>query len=464
MPDQITAVGEDAFRECSNLTSVTFSNALTSIGERVFENCVRLKTIALPDTVKTLGSDVFHGCTALTTAKLSAGLTEIPAFAFEGCSSLTAIDIPDQVTEIENYAFNDCTGLKKLNLSKSLKTIGMDAFVNCGSLTEIAIPDGVTDIQEYAFFSCNKVDILTLPASIEYVGRYAFYMDNLRAIRYKGTKADWAKIVFSTNAYDTQFHPPVIYYGYDPAHKHAYKTQILKKATCLATGLKAQICTVCGEKTSQAVIPKSGHQFTEYECIAKATVSSPEKREYFCELCGISERRSVGKKLTPKIKVNASSFSLKTKQKTTAFKVSGLANGDSIVSWKSSDPKIVKVSGKSNGTSVITAGGKTGKATITITLKSKLTKKITVKVQKSAVATTGISGLSKTLTLKKGKSTTLKPVIAPITSTDKVAYQSSNKKVATVTAKGKVTARKKGNAVITVKSGKKTVKCKVFVK
>ena len=64
------------------------------------------------------------------------------------------------------------------------------------------------------------------------------------------------------------------------------------------------------------------------------------------------------------------------KQKTKVLKVTGLADGDSIVSWKSSNTKIVKVSGKSNGTSTVTAGKKTGKARITITLKSGLKKNI----------------------------------------------------------------------------------------
>ncbi|WP_417183579.1 Ig-like domain-containing protein [Blautia sp.] len=47
---------------------------------------------------------------------------------------------------------------------------------------------------------------------------------------------------------------------------------------------------------------------------------------------------------------------------------------------------------------------------------------------------------------------------------EKITFTSSNKKVATVTSKGKVTAKKKGTAVITVKSGKIKVKCKITVR
>ena len=162
--------------------------------------------------------------------------------------------------------------------------------------------------------------------------------------------------------------------------------------------------------------------------------------------------------------VSVSSFPLKMKQKTKVLKVTGLADGDSIVSWKSSNTKIVKVSGKSNGTSTVTAGKKTGKARITITLKSGLKKVITVSVQKNTVKTKKISGVSKNLKLKRKQKATLHPVIAPLTSIQKITYKSSNTKIATVNSKGQITAKKKGTTVITVKSGNKTTKCKVTVK
>ena len=164
------------------------------------------------------------------------------------------------------------------------------------------------------------------------------------------------------------------------------------------------------------------------------------------------------------MKISVSSILLKTKQKTTALKVSGLKKGDSIVFWKSSNTKIVKVSGKTNGTSTVTAGTQKGTASITITLKSGLKKTVKVTVQSKTVATTKISGIPSSLTLKKGQTKILKPVLAPVTSQEKVTYTTSKKSVATVTSNGKITAKSKGTAVITVKSGKKTVKCKVTVK
>ena len=204
--------------------------------------------------------------------------------------------------------------------------------------------------------------------------------------------------------------------------------------------------------------PAHTHKYGAWKKTADATVFAAEKQERTCS-CGKKKTRTVGKKLTPKMSVNVSSLPLKVKQSTTAVKVTGLAKGDQIASWKSGNTKIFNVD--KNGK--ITAGKKTGKATLTITLKSGLSRNVTIKVQKKAVKTTKISGISKKLTLQKGKTYQLKPVITPLTSREKIKYTSSNKKVVKVSSKGVITAKKAGKATITVKSGKKRVKIKVTV-
>ena len=251
-----------------------------------------------------------------------------------------------------------------------------------------------------------------------------------------------------------------------PATGHTEVKDAAVEATCEKDGLtEGSHCSVC-EKVleAQETIPSTGHKFGAWKTTHPADVFSVEKQSRSCSECGKEEEREVGSKLEKTITVSVSSFPLKMKQKTKVLKVTGLADGDSIVSWKSSNTKIVKVSGKSNGTSTITAGKKTGKARITITLKSGLKKVITVSVQKNTVKTKKISGVSKNLKLKRKQKATLHPVIAPLTSIQKITYKSSNTKIATVNSKGQITAKKKGTTVITVKSGNKTTKCKVTVK
>ena len=193
--------------------------------------------------------------------------------------------------------------------------------------------------------------------------------------------------------------------------------------------------------------------------VQEATALAYGSQERTCTRCGKKETNQLAK-LRPTMSVNASSIVLRRGQSTTKLKVTGLAKGDRIASWTSSNKKIVNV----NSSGKIKAAKKDGKATITITLRSGYKKKISVKVQKTAVKTTKIQGIQKKLTIRRKKSYTLVPGILPITSLEKVTFTSSNKKVATVTAKGKVTAKKKGTAVITVKAGRIRKRCKITVR
>lgn len=203
---------------------------------------------------------------------------------------------------------------------------------------------------------------------------------------------------------------------------------------------------------------KCMHNWSTWEVVQKADVFNSEKQERICTLCGEKEQKTVGEKLTPVIELNASSVVLKVKQSTSGLKVTKIAEGDSIVSWKSSNPKVVKVSQKGKLTAK-----KVGKATVTITLKSGVSKTIPVKVQKKAVKTTKITGLSSQMILNKGAQKVLKPIRQPFTSVEKITYSSSNKKIVSVTSKGKLKALKAGAAKITVKAGKKKFVIKVTV-
>lgn len=204
----------------------------------------------------------------------------------------------------------------------------------------------------------------------------------------------------------------------------------------------------------------SGHSWTSWQTVSAATVTQPEKQTRRCQNCGTIANRNNGSALKPTMKINASSFPMKVKQTTTKLKVTGLAAGDRVVSWTSSNPKILTVS--KNGK--LKAGKKTGKVTVTVRLASGLTKQVRITVQKKTVKTTKISLSPAKITLKKGKKQTLKPVITPITSQQKTTYSSNNKKVVSVNSKGQITAKKKGTAKITIRSGNKKKVVTVTVK
>lgn len=244
---------------------------------------------------------------------------------------------------------------------------------------------------------------------------------------------------------------------------HNWQLTKEEKATCEKDGSKTYTCADCKE-TKTETIPTTGHKFGDWQTVTTQSVFTGGVQKRICSICGKEETRNVGNQLKATIKTNASSLKLKRKQATKKFVVSGLAAGDSVKSWTSSNQKIVKVFGSRNGACTIKAGNKTGKAKITITLASGLKKTINITVQKSAVACTSIKNVPKKLTLNRKKSYQLKPVISPITCTSKAKYKTSNKKIVKVTSRGKITAVKKGKAKITVMVGKKKFVCTVTIK
>lgn len=244
-------------------------------------------------------------------------------------------------------------------------------------------------------------------------------------------------------------------------HTHTPVVDPAVEATCTNPGrTQGSHCSVCGAVLEeQKEIPMTEHKWGAWKTISKATVLAPEKQSRTCSTCKKQETKSVGKKLSPTAKLNYTSLNLKIGQTTGVVKISGLAKGDYVKSWKSSNKKIVKVDSKGK----ITAQKTSGTAYVTATLASGKTVKVKITVQKSAVKTKKLEGLKKSFSLKKGKTATLKPVRNPITSTEKITYVSSNKKVVTVSSKGVVKAIAPGEAKITIKCGSARFVIKVTV-
>ncbi len=234
-------------------------------------------------------------------------------------------------------------------------------------------------------------------------------------------------------------------------------------ATCESDGSRTYICDTCKETKVQS-IKATGHTYGAWITTQLATVFNPEQQKRTCGKCGKEEYRTNGNNLTPTIRTNAASLKFKKKQSTSKFKITGLAKGDYIKSFTSSNKKLITITGNKTGTCKIKAANKTGKTKITITLASGLKKTITVTIQKKAITATAIKNVQKNITLNKKQTYQLKPMIEPITYVGKVKYKSSNKKIAKVSSTGKITAIKPGKVKITISVGKKKFVSNVIIK
>ena len=165
----VTAIGEDAFKSCYGLTSVTIPNSVTTIGGWAFRGCTGLTGIWVASNNSNYSSDSFgvlfnknktkiiQAPGVISVYTIPNGVTTIGEYAFDGCTGLKSVTIPASVTTIGDDAFFDCTGLTTVTIPVSVTTIGYFAFRNCTGLTSVTIPDSVTTIRSWAFSGCTSL-------------------------------------------------------------------------------------------------------------------------------------------------------------------------------------------------------------------------------------------------------------------------------------------------------------------
>ena len=167
----VTSIGNNAFYDCTGLTSITIPNSVTSIGGSAFSGCTGLTSVTIPNSVTSIGEKAFSGCTNVKKLIYAEGTkTALRTYL----TSITSVTMPNSVTSIGSSAFNGCKGITSITLPNSVTSIGSSAFSGC-SINNIEIPKAVTSIGSYAFSGCCKNQTsLLLPGSVTSIGEKAF--------------------------------------------------------------------------------------------------------------------------------------------------------------------------------------------------------------------------------------------------------------------------------------------------
>ena len=198
IPNSVTSIGSNAFRECVGLTSFTIPNSVTSIGSNAFRDCVGLTSFTIPNSVTSIGIAAFYGTAyyndvsnwnnnvlykdncllkALngfsTSYSIQNNTRLIADYAFYS-TVLTSVTIPSSVTSIGDAAFANCYDLTSITIPSSVTSIGAGTFYNCVGLTSVTIPNSVASIGDSAFYNCRGLTSVTIGNNVICIGTGSF--------------------------------------------------------------------------------------------------------------------------------------------------------------------------------------------------------------------------------------------------------------------------------------------------
>lgn len=140
IPEGIEEIGAEAFRSCSNISSLT-----------------------IPDSVKAIGKGAFQA-SGINRIKLPKSITRIEERTFAVCRKLEEIELPNTVETICFEAFNNCESLKRIVIPPSVKEIESYAISGCSNLREVVIEGFPIIIHNWAFYDCRELVQIVLAA------------------------------------------------------------------------------------------------------------------------------------------------------------------------------------------------------------------------------------------------------------------------------------------------------------
>ena len=161
----VTFIANDAFKNCSGLTSVTIPPTIREIGEGAFSCCSGLKSLFIPKSVDLIDQSAFSGCGGLESISVEEGNKKYDSR--NNCNAIIETKnnslclgckntiIPDDTHSILYEAFRGCSDMTSIAIPNSVTYIGQEAFKDCSGLTSITIPQSVLEIDHTAFNGCN---------------------------------------------------------------------------------------------------------------------------------------------------------------------------------------------------------------------------------------------------------------------------------------------------------------------
>lgn len=166
----VTSIGRGAFAGTA-ITEASFP-ACVNLGEEAFAECKQLSSITLPD-VASIGGEAFQS-TALSGVISFPKCSIIGSRAFEQCSQITELNLPLVSTCDKVGIFAGCTTLEKVVLSTGCSSFGASAFANCYKLKEFGTDNIIAKATTSVCYGCRSLEYVNLSGHMQAVGDDAF--------------------------------------------------------------------------------------------------------------------------------------------------------------------------------------------------------------------------------------------------------------------------------------------------
>ena len=189
----VTNIGNNAFNGWTG-SQISIPDSIISIGNNCFKDCTNIFGLYIPDSVFSIGNNAFQGCTGLKQITLSVELTSIGANSFNNCTALKSVVIPTSTTSISAELFKNCSSLTNITMFGTIELIGDGAFYGCVGLTTVTIPVSVINIGNDAFNGCNGLTVLDIPNTVTAIGSQAFKNCSALTTAYFGTSTTFPSI------------------------------------------------------------------------------------------------------------------------------------------------------------------------------------------------------------------------------------------------------------------------------
>lgn len=164
LPASLETIGAYAFAGMSALTSVSLTG-VAIIPQGAFRDCVNLTTVTFGERLTEIGESAFLRCGKIGTLDLPASLIKIGSSAFSHCDGLATVDFPANVSEIGDYAFSECAGIAAAIFRGKIRLLGECAFAGT-SIGKIEI-DGDDLTTGYRVFEGAPLKEVTLRGTIK---------------------------------------------------------------------------------------------------------------------------------------------------------------------------------------------------------------------------------------------------------------------------------------------------------